>query len=810
MAAATSFDCIESALGELRKHYYKRMGCYGYLDDYFFNSVNKIRTDWELLKMLWEFLGMKKKKKEMFVGLKNDFSGAEYLVSIIEITAGEFVRDYWVSLGDEIKKKDYSAEELVKVALDSRRRSEVFIAREIREAVVQLGCCEEDLIVTKVQASDDYFWTSFAGSVMSNLRSIGWCGFRDDDDADLRLVLHVSTINKEIKLLCDYIMSFPGQKLDILESAPVDVDAFLNHVASVIVRAAIQCSSYWFLHMTDANLSMQRNKCLITKLLEDLQIEIDPTKNPKFMDLHLKFLIIFNRIAIILRPNPTRYGIDSIRCFCSFVLTNEDIKNEVESLLTLFIDNQIKEQERGEDSSSDVRSSFAEISALLVEVRRQGATPNPRIPELLVKICLANTELFLKGQLHCRNDITAILSNRRELRGILLNMKIFSKDLPKEKIEYGKQSLVLIEQVTMEVASLCQPSDGKKDTVKSSILRFLLKIVIFKAESFLMELLLSNAATFVEYEKVQIEFLLEQLKLLNLIFINQIMEGREGLENLFVPIVTFARRVTYFSYSFLHLEIPTDMIRKMTVSFFKLLDDANHIRLKLKEIGPQLLLPDFPRTYKLGFVDFLVRNLGGLLKYDPGSIAPVKLQIEEIRLHLKSLRSFLMKVSESDIEHLELKDLGNHIIDVAYKVEFVVDSIETGAQWQHFFWFYDLLMELRLVDKQTFQIQTTAGDDEVQNISQVSCDVISRGRTPEIDEIMVEPRNDEEQGTLDQLTRGSPQRDIVSIVGMPGIGKTTLARKVYNNQNVISHFHRRAWCTVANAYEKEGDRYLNL
>ncbi|KAL3506460.1 hypothetical protein ACH5RR_031842 [Cinchona calisaya] len=37
---------------------------------------------------------------------------------------------------------------------------------------------------------------------------------------------------------------------------------------------------------------------------------------------------------------------------------------------------------------------------------------------------------------------------------------------------------------------------------------------------------------------------------------------------------------------------------------------------------------------------------------------------------------------------------------------------------------------------------------------------------------------------------------------MPGIGKTTLARKVFNNQNVISHFHRRAWCTVSNVYEK--------
>ncbi|MCD7473063.1 hypothetical protein HAX54_014648 [Datura stramonium] len=46
------------------------------------------------------------------------------------------------------------------------------------------------------------------------------------------------------------------------------------------------------------------------------------------------------------------------------------------------------------------------------------------------------------------------------------------------------------------------------------------------------------------------------------------------------------------------------------------------------------------------------------------------------------------------------------------------------------------------------------------------------------------------------LTSGPAEVDVISIVGMPGIGKTTLAYRVYNDKSVIDHFDIRAWCTV--------------
>ncbi|XP_070027830.1 putative late blight resistance protein homolog R1B-14 [Nicotiana sylvestris] len=104
--------------------------------------------------------------------------------------------------------------------------------------------------------------------------------------------------------------------------------------------------------------------------------------------------------------------------------------------------------------------------------------------------------------------------------------------------------------------------------------------------------------------------------------------------------------------------------------------------------------------------------------------------------------------------------------------------------------------EIRQLSQQAFQksTQTTQHPDKSASDAQET-----QGPAEEDIEVVGfdEPANE----VMKRLREGSEDLDVVPIVGMPGLGKTTLARKVYNDDYIDDHFYKRIWVYVGQSYK---------
>ncbi|KAK6789092.1 hypothetical protein RDI58_012891 [Solanum bulbocastanum] len=209
----------------------------------------------------------------------------------------------------------------------------------------------------------------------------------------------------------------------------------------------------------------------------------------------------------------------------------------------------------------------------------------------------------------------------------------------------------------------------------------------------------------------------------------------------------------------------------------------------------------FPKTNGLGFLQFFLGNLEELLCSKLDSVIDWNHQIGLVKEGILCLRDhFTENFDELDEDYgFVLK-----VTEMAYKAEFVIDSclVSSHPLWYKSHRMSEVLKNIKLLNK---VVTETYGREEID----VTVHKVAKtSMNPVASLLAYTPRENEEmegfQEAMDkikrQLLRGSSQLDIISIVGMPGIGKSTLAEKFYNNLIVTPHFDVHAKCRVTQLY----------
>ncbi|XP_051140036.1 putative late blight resistance protein homolog R1B-16 isoform X2 [Andrographis paniculata] len=200
-------------------------------------------------------------------------------------------------------------------------------------------------------------------------------------------------------------------------------------------------------------------------------------------------------------------------------------------------------------------------------------------------------------------------------------------------------------------------------------------------------------------------------------------------------------------------------------------------------------------------VEFLLENLKQLLLYHANLIQDAKNQVEDLEKDLRLFKAFLKDSTKNRSKDETVKVLAADKKSSNYFKKFV----RTPA---------NLISVAKDVEKIRAKVKSILDRDRV--------DLANRETNPSereaAEEIIKIPKvrednivgfDDEAKTIITYLMEESEELDVISIIGLPGLGKTTLAGKIFRDPKIQFEFPTRIWVYVSQEFKRR-DVYVAI
>ncbi|XP_027152167.1 disease resistance protein RPM1-like [Coffea eugenioides] len=226
-------------------------------------------------------------------------------------------------------------------------------------------------------------------------------------------------------------------------------------------------------------------------------------------------------------------------------------------------------------------------------------------------------------------------------------------------------------------------------------------------------------------------------------------------------------------------------------------------------------------------VRFLINQISTLLSQEITLLVGLKSDVQFIKDELGSMKAFLREAEAKDDNDSQLQEWLKQVREVAYDTEDVLDDFSFRFARGYMDGFYgkvgkiynsiknlkarhQISLEIKGIKARVGEIsarhqryQALYGTQErgFSSSQQANADFDIRAQSLFIEEARLVGIDKPKAELISKILDDHSQLKVVSVVGMGGLGKTTLVKKVYDDAAVKKQFQSHVWITVSQNFQ---------